>query len=255
MNPREYAILSEVEEYHWWYRAQRSVITACLQQRRFALPPSPRILEAGCGTGGNLKAMAEFAKPSYLGGLDASEQGLELARVKAPSADLYLSDICNPDLRMEELDLVISTDVIYIPGVERALPGLRKIASALRPGGLFMVNLPAYNWLFSEHDVAVHTKERYTTGRVAALLRALDLKIEVLSYRLCFLFPVVVAARLPSMFRSRERDLAARSDFRFRANRSLNEALFRVMAVESPLIARGVKLPWGSSVFAIGRRV
>ena len=61
MNPGEHAAMAEVEEHHWWYRGLRSVIKTCRETPRFALPPAPRILDAGCGTGGNLKAMAEFA--------------------------------------------------------------------------------------------------------------------------------------------------------------------------------------------------
>ena len=255
MNPGELSLLAEVEEVHWWYRALRDAVTACLKTPRFALPAGPRILDAGCGTGANLKALADFASPSYLGGFDLSEESLQSSRSKAPEADLYLSDICNPEIREGELDLAISTDVIYIPGVEAALPGLQRIADALRPGGLFILNLPAYDWLFSAHDVAIHTKERYTARAVTKLLNALNLRIEVLSYRVCFLFPAAVATRLPSMFRSRERQAEAKSDFHSRPTALTNATLFGVMAAENRLIARGVPFPWGSSVFAIGRRV
>ena len=255
MNPGEHAAMAAVEEHHWWYRGLRSVIKTCLETPRFALPPDPRILDAGCGTGGNLKAMAEFAKPAYLGGFDSSQEGLAAARAKAPGADLYLSSICDPEIHEKELDLVISTDVIYIPGAEEAMPGLRRIMSALRPGGLFIVNLAAYDWLFSEHDIAIHTKERYTESSVTALLNALNLRIELLSYRVCFLFPAVVAMRLPSLFRARDKNPTARNDLESGSTGFTNEVLYSVMAAESRLISRGVRLPWGSSVFAIARRV
>jgi SAM-dependent methyltransferase len=251
MNPGEHAIMSQVEEYHWWYRSLRDVINACLHSPRFALPPAPRILDAGCGTGANLKALAAL-EPAYLGGFDPSQEGLEAARAKAPEAELCLSDICQPELHQGDLDLVVSTDVIYIPGAEAAFAGLQQIVNALRPGGLFLLNLPAYDWLFSEHDVAIHTRERYTARSVTALLDALGLQIELLSYRVCLLFPAVVATRLPSLFRARRQDLAAKSDLHGRP--AGNELLYRIMAAETRLIARGVRLPFGSSVFAIARR-
>ena len=255
MNPGEHAIMAAVEEHHWWYRALRNVTTACLETQRFALPANPRILDAGCGTGGNLKALADFANPSYLGGFDASQEALALSRDKVPSADLYQSSICDPVVHQGELDLVISMDVIYIPGAEEALPGLQRLANALRPGGLFMLNLPAYDWLFSAHDIAIHTKERYTASSVSALLNALELRIDLLSYRVCFLFPAVVAARLPSLFRTRQPNSEAQSDLHGESTGLANEALARVMAAESRLIARGLRFPFGSSVFAIGRRM
>jgi SAM-dependent methyltransferase len=254
MNPGEHALLAEVEEVHWWYRALRDVITTCLAGPRIGLPPAPRILDAGCGTGANLKALADFARPSYLGGFDLSDEALEAARHKAPEAELYRSDICDPEIREADLDLVISADVIYIPGAEAALPGLQKLTNALRPGGLFVLNLPAYDWLFSEHDVAIHTKERYTAKAVRELLDSLDLRIELLSYRVCFLFPAAVASRIPTMLRRTKEGLEAKSDFHSRPSRLTNHTLYPIMALENRVIARGVGLPFGSSVFAIGRR-
>lgn len=255
MNPGEYEVIARVEESHWWYRGLRDVVLRCLRSPRFVLPPRPRVLDAGCGTGENLKALGAWLEPSYLGGFDVSEKALDFARCKLPeSADLYESDICDPTLHQADLDLAVSLDVIEIPGVERALTGLHEIVSALRPGGLFVLNLPAYDWLFSEHDVAIHTSERYTTQRVRALLTELGLRVELLSYRLCFLFPAVVAARLPSLARQPASTQAARSDLHVVPGALLNRMLFSVLQAENTLLARGHALPWGSSVFAIGRR-
>ena len=255
MNPGEYEVMARVERSHWWYRGLRDVIRRCLSSPRFALPARPRVLDAGCGTGENLKSLGEWLEPSYLGGFDISEQALALARSKLPeTTDLYDSDICDPILNMEDLDLVVSLDVLYIPGAERALPGLHRIVSALRPGGLLVLNLPAYDWLFSEHDVAIHTSERYTTGRVRTLLAELGLRLELVSYRLCFLFPAVVATRLPSLIRRPTDSADARSDLHAVPGAALNRGLFSVLRAENALIARGYSLPWGSSVFAIARR-
>ena len=75
---------------------------------------------------------------------------LALAGAKVPEAELYRGDICAPEVRSAPLDLIVSLDVIYIPGAQRARDGLRTLVEALRPGGLFVVNLPAYDWLYSE---------------------------------------------------------------------------------------------------------
>jgi SAM-dependent methyltransferase len=246
--------MSRVEETHWWYRGLRDVITRCLREPRFQLPPSPHVLDAGCGTGQNLKILGELLQPAYLGGFDISEEGLGFARQKTPGADLYQSDLANPSLHVDELDLAVSLDVICLPGVERARAGLECVAAALRPGGLFMLNLPAYDWLYSEHDAAVHTTERYTARRVRTLLNSLGLRVELLSYRLFFLLPVVVLKRLPSLIRARPDPGKARSDLHAMPGGFTNRTLLAVLKAENQLIARGSRLPWGSSVFAIGRK-
>lgn len=243
--------MARVEDDLWWYRGLRDVLSRTLAGR---LPEAPRILDAGCGTGRNLALLGERFEPAYLAGFDLSPEALEIARRKAPSADLRTGDICAPPVTEGDLDLVTSLDVIYIPGAERAREGLSRLVGALRPGGRLVLNLPAYDWLYSEHDVAIHTRERYTAGRVRALLADLDLEIEILTYRLCLLFPFVVATRLPTLFRGARQDAAARSDLHSVPSAWLNRSLFEVLRLENGLIARGVRLPFGSSVYAIARK-
>jgi hypothetical protein len=168
---------------------------------------------------------------------------------------VYVSDLCDPEIRCDRLDLVLSLDVIYIPGVARALGGLARIVERLAPGGLFVVNLPAYDWLYSEHDRAIHTRERYTARRVRELLGALGLRPVLLTYRLCLLFPLVVAGRLPGILRARRPAARPpRSDLHREPGPLAGGALFAILRAENALLARGARLPWGSSVFAVGRR-
>lgn len=254
MHPGEHEVMARVEAQHWWYRGLRDALARSLQQKPLGLKPHPRVLDAGCGTGENLRFLGELLQPAYLGGFDSSEEALRLARRKTTSADLYLGDICDPVVRTGDIDLLISLDVIYIPGVERAMNGLRRLTSAMADGGLLVLNLPAYNWLYSDHDVAIHTSQRFTVPEVRTLLRTLGLSVERLTYRLFFLFPAVVLARLPSILRARPGDVLARSDLHSVPGERINRTLLQILRAENAMIARGVRLPWGSSVFAIGRK-
>jgi hypothetical protein len=147
--------------------------------------------------------------------------------------------------------LIVSCDVLYVPGLKQALGGLHSLVRALAPGGLLLLNLPAYNWLKSAHDRAVHTSERYSLGQIRRLLKDLDVEPVVLSYRICFLFPLVVAKRLPSLLdRSHVRtstDLSPPAAW-------LNRLLLSTLRWENRLIAKGIKLPGGTSIFAIARK-
>jgi SAM-dependent methyltransferase len=254
LNPGELEVMARVESVHWWYQGLRDLLVRTLSRPGCGLPAHPRVLDAGCGTGRNLVAVRDRFEPSYLGGFDISDAALRLARQTLPDADLYPGDLCEAPVHERDLDLVMSLDVLYIPGAERSRPGLERLVAALRPGGLLVLNLPAYDWLYSQHDVAVHTSERYTAGRIRSLLRGLGLQEQLLTYRLCLLFPLLVASRLPSLFRARPGDEAARSDLHRAPGRVANRVLGSVVGFENALIARGARLPFGSSVYAIGRK-
>jgi len=212
------------------------------------------VLDAGCGTGETLRMLRDGFKPAYLGGFDLSAEALARAREKVPQADLYESDICDPAIKVDNLDLLISLDVIYIPGLARALPGLKRLSAKLRSGGLCVLNLPAYNWLYSTHDIAVHTSQRFVARDLIQLLEELDFEVEILSYRLCLLFPLVVLKRLPGILKPRSAASVARSDLHGTPSKPLNTFLYGIVRAENELISRGVSLPWGSSVFAIGKK-
>jgi SAM-dependent methyltransferase len=254
MQPGEYELMDRVEQSHWWYLALRDVLTRIVRDCVPALPANPRVLDVGCGTGANLALLAEELRPSYLGGFDVSKVALDLARRKVPHADLYESDLRSPELRQTDLDLVISMDVVCFPGLEPTLPGLERIVERLAPGGRLILNLPAYRWLYSEHDMAVHNRERYSKAELRGLLKRLDLAEERLTYRMFTLFPAIAAARLTRLRRQGAPLDAARSDLHGVPGNLTNRLLFGLTRWESRYVARGRRLPWGSSLLAVGRK-
>jgi SAM-dependent methyltransferase len=244
--------MARVEERHWWYLGLRDALGRTLA--RLDLPSGPRILDAGCGTGANLAMLADRFRPSLLAGFDLAPEAIAIARAKAPSAELRVADITDPEPLPRELDLVVSLDVLSSPGLDRARRGLVALVGALRPGGLFAVNLPAYRWLYSAHDVAVHMTERYTLRGVRDAFGALGLVPERASYRLCLLFPLVVLGRLPSLVGGLPSQQAARSDLHRMPGPTLHRLLHGALRLENAWIARGGRWPWGSSVFAVFRK-
>jgi hypothetical protein len=177
---------------------------------------------------------------------------VDICRRKVPCADIYQSDIRDPEIRVDDLDLVLSCDVLSIAGIEDSSAGLSRLVGHMRSGGMMILNLPAYAWLRSRHDVATHTRDRVTAADVRRLLRRLGLSIELVTYRLFSLLPAIVLARLPSMLRPSRR--AARGSDLKLTPRWINPVLYAVLHAENALVMHGMTFPWGSSVYAVARK-
>ena len=138
---------------------------------------------------------------------------------------------------------IFSADVIYHRGVDesRALADLHR---CLTPGGVLVLNLPAYDWMMSAHDRAVHTARRYTRSRIEARLREAGFALITTSYWNTLLFPLMVLRR--KLFTTNE----TTSDVMVYP--APIEALFRaVMRIESLALKSGLRLPFGGSVLAV----
>jgi SAM-dependent methyltransferase len=250
MNATEIMRMAFFEKEHWWYCGLRDMIKRVLQSR--PVRPQPRVLDAGCGTGGNLRLLHSLLNPSYLGGFDVSPVAVDVCRQHLPDADVYVSDLRDPHLHADELDLVLSCDVITIPGINNCVSGMRKIAQRMRRGGMMILNLPAYQWLYSEHDAAVGTRQRVRAEEARGLLRDLGLEVQLVTYRVFSLFPAVVATRLPSLLTNCDKR-ALRSDLK-PVRPWINQAFSKLLSAENRAVASGMRWPWGSSVFAVGRK-
>ena len=245
--------MARLAPVHWWYHGLRDMIAKTLAMRRFAIPAQSNVLDAGCGTGENLQLLKRRLDPAYLGGFDASPQAVELAQATVPNAHVYVSDICEPQVHVDQVDLLLSCDVLYIPGAAASLNGLKHLVAHLRPQGLFIVHLPAYQWLYSEHDVAVHTQQRFTARQVRHLMSQLGLSTELLTYRIFFLFPAIMLYRLRTIVGPRRKGADARSDLAL-PSALTNRLLATLLEFENTAISRGLQWPWGSSIYAVGRK-
>jgi SAM-dependent methyltransferase len=206
-----------------------------------------QILDAGCGTGGNARFLRRYGQVI---GVDLALAAIELGSPRVPGALLQASVLDLP-FADASFDLVTSFDVLYhraVPDVDRALAETRRV---LRPGGRLLIRLPAYEFLRSKHDRAVHTRRRYTQAAARALIEASGLAVERSSYVNSLLFPLPLAQRLleralPTLER-RESDLAMPAP-------AVNEALRWPLAAEAAWLARGWSFPAGLSLMLRARR-
>jgi SAM-dependent methyltransferase len=243
MEPREYDRMFSLEESHWWYRALRRNIGRALAG---TLATRPAVLDAGCGTG---MLLAQWGDSVRGVGLDYSAEALQRAR-RRDLPRLVRGSVETLPLRAASFDLVVSADVLYHRGVVDDVAALREFARVLRPGGTLLLNLPAFGWLRSSHDEAIHTARRYTAPEVREKLRRAGLRPVRVRYWNFLLFPPIALVR-----RARRRragggqapasDLAPLPGW-------LNGLLDGLLAFEARL--GFLRAPAGLSVLAVARK-
>jgi len=247
MEREQYAIMARREERHWWYAGMRRVALAVLE-RALDGRSGLRILDAGCGTGGTTVELRRFGE---VVGVDLAWAALEPAHGRGLTGLARASIECLP-FGSATFDVATSFEVVYHLGVASDAAALKEIRRVLRPGGLFLLRVPAHEWLRGEHDRLVHTRHRYSRDEVSRKLVDAGFAVERLSWANTVLFLPAVAKRLLERTNGHDPTAAAEPDL-WQPPAPINALLKSAVAVEALAIPGGLPLPFGLSRLAVAR--
>jgi SAM-dependent methyltransferase len=243
MDKALYDEMFALEQRHWWFAAKRQIVLAML--RRFlGTLKGARVYDVGCGCGMMLQELSRLGCAAN--GLDASETALEYCRARGVPADRCLLPE-QPGLPPDSADAVLLLDVLeHVDRDRESFVAAMKLA---RPGGVGIVTVPAYQWLWTKRDEFHYHKRRYNRQRLRAVLEHDNVRIERLTYCNTNLFPLAMAGRLLAKIvpDKKPKDLSVPAA-------PVNAMLRWMFAAERWPIAAGVPLPWGLSLLAVVRR-
>lgn len=240
MHPDVYRAMAAHEDRHWWFVGRRAVVRTLLARMR--LKPNARILEAGCGTGGNLYLLGEHGEvigfdPDELARGFAEKKGnFQIENGKLPH---------RPDGVGSDFDLVVALDVLEHIEDDRAALGT--LLEMTRPGGHALITVPAVKRLWGAHDFRLGHVRRYDRRDLVALVDPSLAEIEFVGHFNLLLLPMAAVFRL--LERLLGRDLGNQERM---PPRLPNAILARVFSVERHLVQR--RLPIGLSLAMILRR-
>lgn len=244
MDRTAFTHMAATEATHWWFVGRRAVIDSLLDG--ISLPTSGQILEAGCGTGGNLASLSRRGKISAF---EPHIDALAFAREKHPDIEIREAALPSPlPYASGSFDLVAALDVLE--HVENDESAARALVDLIRPGGWLLVTVPAHQALWGSHDRRLHHMRRYGRRQLLSLFEHDQLELVRFTPFNLLLAPIAVA------YRAAERLLGI--DFGNQERlppTALNVLLARTFGFESALLRRGTRVPFGLSYAALFRRV
>ncbi|RYG75291.1 class I SAM-dependent methyltransferase [bacterium] len=192
MNPEEYGRMHELETHYWWFVGRRLLIARLLKDALHGADDQAlRLVDLGCGTGANLPMLRHaVGKNGEVVGLDFSPLALEFAGQQVDLTNVTLSqgDAMQLPLRDECADCVTMLDVLeHVPDDKKALAEIFRV---LKPGGVLVLSVPAYQHLWSAHDEALHHFRRYERVQLSKRLREAGLHIDKLSFAMSLMPPI-----------------------------------------------------------------
>jgi SAM-dependent methyltransferase len=244
MQSHHYPILYQVEDTHWWYVGRRRIIRSLVEKIRATLNnPNPRILDVGCGTGANLKMLADYGNAE---GVDISPQAVEFCRERGLDS-VKLGAAEQLPYEDDSFELVTALDVIE--HLDDDVAGLREIRRVLRRDGRVLLFVPAFMFLWGVQDDVSNHRRRYTLPSLVKAVEEAGFEVEWSNYaNISFFLPVLLV-------RSVMRWLGLRASTEYGINISvMNGPFSQLFAAERFILERG-RIPFGVSAVCIARRV
>ena len=245
MEKHEYARMFEVEDAFWWYKGLHELVLSDIN--RIQGNSRLKILDAGSGTGRLLELIG--GENSF--GFDFSRQAIDFQK-KRNLKSLCCASISKMPFKAGEFDIITSMDVLYHKAVSDDAKALSELACSLKKGGYLILNLPAFEFLKSRHDEAVHTARRYTKGGLKAKLAHAGFGIEKMTYRNSFLFPAAFILRMiKKNTGNHEKEIKSELEMPLKP---INAILLAILRLENRATANGFKFPFGLSVYCVARK-
>lgn len=222
----------------FWFRARDQLLEALLCTLK--IETRPKILDVGAGTGDDLSIISRFGD---VYAIDINPDAIKLIPDEF-IVEKKVCDACNLSYSDNFFDIVIALGVLE--HIEDDIKAINEIHRVLKPGGLFIFYVPAFNFLFSYHDRMLNTFRRYTKKSIRKRLSCFR-SIE-LGYWMFILFIPYAIERILKRNKSN-------TDVQYlKLPKIVNTIFYYIMSVENWLIKKDIRLPIGTIIYGISHK-
>jgi SAM-dependent methyltransferase len=181
MDLKEEQVLGEAIHQHWYYLAKARLLAASVGK-------VGTVLDVGAGSGffsrwllrNGLAQQAVCVDPLYEADRDEEEAGKPILFRRS-------IDAC-------DADLLLMMDVLEHVDDDKGL--LSQYLPLLRPGGRCFITVPAFQFLWSAHDVFLEHRRRYTLAQIERTVEAAGARDVRGHYYYGAVFPIAAGVRL-----------------------------------------------------------
>lgn len=239
MDVKEEDILGPELARHWYYVSKGRAMLSFLRHVR-----GVSLLDVGAGSGifsrqlldSGVCERATCVDPAYQEERIESHNGREIAFVR--------------QVERPSQELVVMMDVLE--HVDDDVGLLRHYSENLPVDGRVLISVPAFQLLWSGHDIFLEHRRRYTRRQIEDVVSRAGLTVVRSRYFFGLLFPAAAAIRIYAAWRLKKQGFAARSDLR-KAPALLNWALTLLNDVERATLFR-FNIVAGLTIFCLARR-
>lgn len=241
---KEYVLqYAELERKNWWFRVRKKIIAGTIKRYCTSMPGNASILNVGAAAGASSQWLSQFGKVTSI------ENDKDFVSfLKEAKENVYESGAEQMPFADNKFDLVCAFDVIeHIDEDGKAMEEMLRVCS---PGNFIVVTVPAFQSLWSSHDIVNHHKRRYTKRTLLELTKNMNCEVRYVSYFNSLLFlPVWLFRKLKNIFSNSSKEAVA--DFTYTANSGFTSFILeKIFSVEIFLL-RFLRFPFGVSLLLV----
>ena len=230
----------EENENHWWFEGKKNIIFSILKKNTNR--NNLKILDFGCGVGINTKMLSNFGNVTCF---DQSTEAIKYLKKKFNNSE-KISIVDSLDNCNGLFDLIIASEVLeHIEDDEKEIKKLHKL---LKPDGLFLATVPAYQFLFSIKDTKLQHKRRYNLSNFKSLVSPPFYTIKLSYYNFFLFLPITLGI---IFYKLSKIDFIDRVEKK--PNKLLNYLFYKIFVFESFFLNK-INYPFGISIIFLGKK-
>ena len=198
MDAASLEVLSDSEAEHFWPKTKMRFVQQLL--KKFLPQPQGgtfQFLDVGCGNGTMVQSLSKKWKNADCTGIDGYLSALFIARKRSSHARFILMDLLKMSTWKNECTFDAITLLDVIEHLDDPVSLMKNLVPSLKENGILIISVPAFQSLWSERDVFLGHRKRYTRKMLHAELQEAGYEVLHCNYGYSFMFfPVFLLRKI-----------------------------------------------------------